>query len=239
MAELANLSIKQLRERAAKLCVDRERVEAARDGDDPRNDLMELIRAAVGSSQRIRNPSCTLDGVPSSTLDDVELGAEPSSATFAPQPSRGSKIFVCCMAVLALLLSSAAVALVYGLVPLETPSSRQMDALEAELTLLENTTRLQQTELDTASQTIDRLGEELEQLRHDHDTTFQTHETVHQTVRASVGANRDEIDANAAAIEAELTLLGTELDRLQHDHGNTTRRDIDTLTAELTLHGAS
>jgi hypothetical protein len=51
--------------------------------------------------------------------------------------------------------------------------------------------------------TIDIIETELEQLRQDHQTTFEEHESVHEALRASVDANRDDIDSNAAAIGAE------------------------------------
>ena len=67
MADLVQLSVKQLRKRADELHVSRERIEAARDGDDPRHDLITLIQeAAEPAVNRHRNPSYT--------FDDLELG---------------------------------------------------------------------------------------------------------------------------------------------------------------------
>ena len=48
----AQPNIKQLRERAAELGVDRDRIEAARDGDDPIDDMLALIRAKTTGSAR-------------------------------------------------------------------------------------------------------------------------------------------------------------------------------------------
>eukprot|EP01046_Picozoa_sp_COSAG06_P056587 COSAG06_NODE_10752_length_1623_cov_1.622047_1_plen_389_part_01 len=45
-------NIKQLRERAADLGVDRDRIEAARDGDDPMNDMIALIRDKTTGAAR-------------------------------------------------------------------------------------------------------------------------------------------------------------------------------------------
>jgi hypothetical protein len=66
------LSVKQLRERAEKAGVPRARTEAARDGDDPKRDIIALIRS-VAAPQRIRNPSCS--------LDDAERGAQKSGGS--------------------------------------------------------------------------------------------------------------------------------------------------------------
>ena len=84
--DLAALTVKQLRERCAALGVDRERIEAARDADDPKKELIAFIRALIPSAPapsvaRIRNPSCGID---------IELGEEPLVVEAAP-PVRGKE----------------------------------------------------------------------------------------------------------------------------------------------------
>ena len=140
MADLVQLSVKQLRKRADELHVSRERIEAARDGDDPRHDLITLIQeAAEPAVNRHRNPSYT--------FDDLELGitagqprvvqAEPEAT---PQPQRGgNNKLLLCIATLALLLSAAALALTVGLavvpdhLPLETVAGREIDANQGDI----------------------------------------------------------------------------------------------------------
>ena len=72
MADLAQLSVKQLRERAAELGVDHDRIETARDGDDPCHDLATLIRA--------REQSCAIPteaSAPPAVLVQSLNGPEP------------------------------------------------------------------------------------------------------------------------------------------------------------------
>jgi hypothetical protein len=184
MADLAQLSVKQLRKRADELHVSRARIEAARDGDDPRHDLIALIRSAGTVVQRHRNPSCT--------LDDLERGGparQPGAIGEAEKakaaaPSSGGNKLLAAVAVLALLLAAATLALTLGLavmpdrLPLTTTTGREVDLLQADNTR-------QQAELDAATQTIDLLEAELERLQQDCDTTFEAHESVHETVRTT------------------------------------------------------
>eukprot|EP01046_Picozoa_sp_COSAG06_P064025 COSAG06_NODE_15119_length_1096_cov_1.498495_1_plen_172_part_01 len=167
--DLAALSVKQLRKRADELHVSRACIDAARDGDDPRHDLIALIRSAGAAVQRHRNPSCT--------LDDLELGAAPARqptrvvgdaepAKFAAQ-SFGCNKLLAVVAVLALLIAAAGLALTVGLavmpdwLPLTTATGREVDLLQAEVTSQQaeltsqqaDSTR-QQAELDAAAQTI-------------------------------------------------------------------------------------
>ena len=78
--DLAALTVKQLRERCGALGVDRERIEAARDADDPKKELIAFIRAFI-PGPRIRNPACGID---------IELGEEPLVVEAAP-PVRGKE----------------------------------------------------------------------------------------------------------------------------------------------------
>jgi hypothetical protein len=109
--DLAALTVKQLRERCAALGVDRERIEAARDADDPKKELIAFIRALIPSAPapsvaRIRNPSCGID---------IELGEEPPLVVDAkaapPVHGKESKLLMC-MGAVAMLCSVAALVLV-------------------------------------------------------------------------------------------------------------------------------
>ena len=74
--------------------VSRAHIEAARDGDDPRHDLIALIRSAGTVVQRHRNPSCTLDDLAS--VEARRANRAPSGRRKRRKPQRRRPVATSC-----------------------------------------------------------------------------------------------------------------------------------------------